>query len=837
MKTRRNRVGLLAGKDWSCPVLIGLTVLLSAIVGLAQDQPLKELRTAEEIRRLSAEQASKHYPVHLKGVVTVYDPSLFSRFLQDETAGIYFLELSGGPPLSPGQLVEVEGETSAGEYAPIVVPRQIRVIGTASLPVAKPVTFQQLASGQEDSQFVEIHGIVRTAVTIDEQSKHQVIEIATGSGRLMANVQDLKLPLQDLVDSTVRVRGVCVTLFNRQRQLFHVRVVAPSAEDIVIEKPATEDPFSLPAQTIDSLLQFNPQGTVGHRVKVIGTVVYRQPDSALYIQDDKEGLYVQTQQQGRLLVGDRVEVSGFPAKGEYTPMLEDAIYRKIGADPLPVAPLISANEALKGTYDCRLVKMEATLLERARHSREQFMVLQAGGFIFHAYLPRKEGGTDFAYLQNGSKVTVTGVCLIEPGTDWRAGEDWRAKSFRILLRSPGDIFVLQRPSWWTLGKMLWMVGLLGIIVLGAFAWVANLRRRVNAQTKIIRQKLQAEATLKERYEDLFENANDMVYTHDLKGRITSVNTTGEKLLQRSRSKILGKTLLEYIAEEQEGAAANWMEQVIKGEAPPTAEWDFISASGQRIKLEISTRLIEQEGKKVEVEGMARDITERKRLEREILEISNREQRRIGHDLHDGVCQQLAGIAFMTSTLAEKLQEKGEAESAQVERISGLLNTAINQTRSVARGLFPVRLEENGLVSALEELAANAGDLFKISCRFVSEEPPVSVDNGIALHLYYIAQEAVTNAAKHAKAQNVFITLEPVKGGRYELTVKDDGVGLAIPEKAHPGMGIRIMHYRARVIGATLSLKSKPGSGTQVSCLFFPVSRELQQNGKQHNIQE
>jgi signal transduction histidine kinase len=149
----------------------------------------------------------------------------------------------------------------------------------------------------------------------------------------------------------------------------------------------------------------------------------------------------------------------------------------------------------------------------------------------------------------------------------------------------------------------------------------------------------------------------------------------------------------------------------------------------------------------------------------------------------------------------------------------------------------VRLEENGLVSALEELATNASELFKISCRFVSEEPPASVDNGIALHLYYIAQEAVTNAAKHAKARNVTISVEPAGGGRYQLTIVDDGAGLMLPGKANAGMGIRIMHYRARVIGATLNLKSQPGKGTEVSCLFFPVSRELQQNGKQHNMRE
>src|SRR6185312_3341355 len=138
---------------------------------------------------------------------------------------------------------------------------------------------------------------------------------------------------------------------------------------------------------------------------------------------------------------------------------------------------------------------------------EQLVVLQAGGIIFNAYIEGKEGGTGFAYLEKGSKVAVTGVCLIEPGKDWHAGEDWRAKSFHVLLRSAGDVFVLQSPPWWTLERLLWMVGVLVLVVMLALAWVVILGNRVRAQTEIIRQKLELEATLKERYEDLFENAN------------------------------------------------------------------------------------------------------------------------------------------------------------------------------------------------------------------------------------------------------------------------------------------------------------------------------------------
>ncbi len=810
-----------------------LTALFFGCLPLtAADSALEELHTAEQVRHLTAEQAAKHYPVRLRGVVTAFDQPLYYRFIQDETAGIYVGDPGNLEPLTPGELVEIEGTTNPGEYAPIIMPQKVKVLGPGTWPQAKPSSFEQLTSGQEDSQFVEIHGIVRS--TALDATKHLMIDIATGGGRLTAYASNLpEGQVNDLVDSAVRVRGVCVTLFNQQRQLFQLRLVVPRAEDVVVEQPAPKDPFSVPTQSIGSLLQFTPGVAYGHRVKVAGTVIYRQGLNTLYIEDEKEGLYVETKRHGPLLVGDRVEVLGFPAKGEYTPMLEDAVYRKIASGPLPVPPQITADEALKGTYDCRLVRINATLLDRARQSHEQFVMLQAAdGYIFRASLEGKEGGTGFAYLQSGTKVAVTGVCLIETGNDWHNGSDWRAKSFRILLRSPGDIFVLKYPPWWTLQKMLWMVGVLVCAVLVAFSWVAVLGSRVRVQTEIISQKLQLEATLKERYVNLFENANDIVYTHDLGGRITSINQTGERLLQRPRQEILNKNIVDLVVPEEQGAARQWLHQVLKGEDPPAAEWDFTGAAGQRVKLEISTRLIKQQERGVEVEGIARDITERKRLEREILEISNREQRRIGHDLHDGICQLLAGIAFMSENLADVLEEKRVVESSQAERISVLINTAISQTRSVARGLFPVRLEENGLASALEELAANASELFKLNCRFVSRQPPPHVENEIALHLYYIALEAVANAAKHGKAREITISLEPAKDG-YMLGVQDDGTGFITGGAPASGMGIRIMQSRARVIGTTLSLESRPSGGTHVVCLFPPVLHESAKAGEKN----
>jgi len=321
-----------------------------------------------------------------------------------------------------------------------------------------------------------------------------------------------------------------------------------------------------------------------------------------------------------------------------------------------------------------------------------------------------------------------------------------------------------------------------------------------------------------------------VFTHDLSGKITSINHTGERLLQRRRQSILAQSLIDLMAEEHRSAATQWLAQVVNGVEMPTVEWDFLNANGHRIKLEISSRLIEQAGHVVEFEGIARDITERRRLEREILEISNREQRRIGHDLHDGVCQQLAAITYLVDILGDQLQEKSAPEYAEAERIGNLLNEANAQARNVARGLFPVRLEEHGLVLALEELAASASSRYRITCRFVCEATPVKVDSEVELHLYYIVQEALLNAVNHGKATGVIVTLT-AEGDRMKLTVQDNGAGFELSNKSRTGMGIRIMRHRAKVIGATLELQSQVGQGTQIICVFSPAARESARNNK------
>ena len=210
--------------------------------------------------------------------------------------------------------------------------------------------------------------------------------------------------------------------------------------------------------------------------------------------------------------------------------------------------------------------------------------------------------------------------------------------------------------------------------------------------------------------------------------------------------------------------------------------------------------------------------ESRRLEEELLCTIEREQQRIGQDIHDGLCQQLAGIGFSIGLIARELPDSLGAKSKLTD-VVGNIRAAILEARMLARGLSPVQLESDGLMSALQELVSTTEQLFKISCRFNCEQPVLIEDNAIATHLYRIAQEAIYNAIKHGQATHVSVTL--ANSDEHTLTISDNGLGLPAELCSSKGMGVHIMNYRAGMIGGRLSIAASQGSGTKVVCTWKP----------------
>jgi PAS domain S-box-containing protein len=255
-----------------------------------------------------------------------------------------------------------------------------------------------------------------------------------------------------------------------------------------------------------------------------------------------------------------------------------------------------------------------------------------------------------------------------------------------------------------------------------------------------------------------------------------------------------------------------------GRVPEDFETSWVTRRGNRRIAWSSTVLPASDGSPDYLIATGIDITERRRLQESILEISSREQRRIAQDLHDGLGQHLTGIAFMSKVLEQKLAEKLLQETADAEKILSLVNEAIHKTKELARGLLPVVSDAHGLMSALKQLASDIEDIFKISCRFRCNAPVLIADVDVATHLFHIGQEAVNNAIKHGHASNIEIEIASCQDTG-TLLIGDDGRGLPENPANHAGMGLHIMRHRAGVIGGTLQVESRPERGTTVTCLF------------------
>jgi PAS domain S-box-containing protein len=323
---------------------------------------------------------------------------------------------------------------------------------------------------------------------------------------------------------------------------------------------------------------------------------------------------------------------------------------------------------------------------------------------------------------------------------------------------------------------------------------------------------------------ILNTVGTLIMVLDLEGRLVQFNRACEQTTGQRFDEVKGTLAWElFPALEDRDRFRKAFERLRTGHAAKDSEWHWLTGDGgARLISWSGTVLPDAEGHVRHVIATGIDITESKRLETAILEISAREEHRIGQDLHDGLGQHLTGIAFMSKVLERKLADKSEAEAADASKIVRLVNEAIHKTRELSRGLLPVVSDARGLMSALEHYASEVEDLFGLACRFECDRPVLIHDETVAEHLYRIAQEAVNNAVKHAHGKNILIGL-CADGDGVSLSIRDDGAGLPKDVTNSTGMGLHIMNYRAKMIGATLQIQSgsrgEPSghSGTVVTC--------------------
>ena len=336
---------------------------------------------------------------------------------------------------------------------------------------------------------------------------------------------------------------------------------------------------------------------------------------------------------------------------------------------------------------------------------------------------------------------------------------------------------------------------------------------------------------------ILETMNEGVVLIDLAGRIEHTNRAFERMFGRAPGQHIGKSILSLLtdssAERLEPLAED---RLLKRFTERSELFDvlFRRADGTEFTGEVISEAIGlASGQKWLL--VVWDVSERKQLEREILDISNRERRQLGNDLHDGLGQELTGVALMLRSVATQLRRDSPTAAPQIDEIVGLVNHAIASTRAMAHGLMPVTLDHGGLGSALAELTSRARVSYGIEVRFRRSIPAdLQIDENTANNLYRITQEAINNSIRHGHPGTVLVNLR-AHAGKLELSVNDDGVGFVDGPDRIGGMGLKIMKYRAQVIGGTIKIEPRRSGGTRVKCVCpaGPLKKDAPQGTRFH----
>ncbi len=495
MQTQGTRAILIAA------IQLGISIGVAAQDRSAAALPV--LTAIEDIRALSQTDGERGYPVHIRATVTHFDENLsttlivhdgaFGQFVQPPTQAA-MPTVGDWKNLKAGDVIEIEGHTTHGGFAPDVQPTRIRKIGRGPMPVAKSIAFSQMLTGRYDCDYIEVAGVIQRAWAAGTERSHVMYaDVAIEDGLVRAAFWDSSAgDLSRFIDARVNLRGNIGTIFGNTGQLRGVSLFVGRIRDIVVlESPP--DPFSLPERSIQKIYNYSSAGEVNRRIRVRGVVTARiaMPPiamqdfttqatfqyvvNALYLKDASGDVRVETEAAPHVQLGDLVEAAGFPAVTPGRPMLRNGVFRVLGSGTEPAPITVAPGHALTPDHDAQLVRMNAQLLSVIPNPIERVLVLRAGNAVFDARLDATQDGTGIDDIRPGSTLMVTGVYSYLSGPP---------PSFRVFLRTASDVRVLKAAPWWTLRHTAVMVTILafaaGVGALRMRALTARRRREYQA---------------------------------------------------------------------------------------------------------------------------------------------------------------------------------------------------------------------------------------------------------------------------------------------------------------------------------------------------------------------
>jgi diguanylate cyclase (GGDEF)-like protein len=474
-----------AGAETYARRTVGATLIRSQMRGTLAPP----LATVRQVKTLSPAEAAQHLPVRLRGVVTAFSGWRDYFFFEDATGGIA-INREEHTPLHAGDEVELTGVSDPGLFSTSAISKQIRVIGRGAMPAARLYGYSDLEGGAKDAEWVKVTGVVQSARVESIWNKRVLVLGLEMSGK-QASIRIFKFDSGDVarfVDALVEVAGVCGTAYNDKRQFIGLRLFVGDASAVKVLEPAPKDPYAVQASPIRSVMGFRPNGHARHRVKIIGTVTYQETGHAFYIQDGSDGIRVATTEEQSVPVGTRIEAIGFPALGQYSPVLTNASFRVIGLGDAIAPARIGAMDYLQfkdtfayAPYDGQLVHLQGRVVSQLALPNEDAWLLRDKNGDFVASLRQIAGKPARLDVVIGSTVAVTGVMVVS------VDSDQQPRSFRVLLRGPEDLTLVKSAPWWTPEHLLVLLGLLFAATMAVVLWTMLLRQQVKRQTRLLRE--------------------------------------------------------------------------------------------------------------------------------------------------------------------------------------------------------------------------------------------------------------------------------------------------------------------------------------------------------------